>query len=61
MTEPLSLVLIDFDVSLDVAGVLVLFIAIFDSIRDCLPQGPLAAYVLLDIVRCSGWDLFPQL
>ena len=56
-----GMVLIDFDISLDITGVLVLVIAIFERVGDGFAQCPLATDVLLEVILCGGWDLFPEL
>ena len=55
------MVLIDFDISLDITGVLVLVIAIFERVSDSFSQRPLATDVWLEVVLSGGWDLFSEL
>ena len=56
-----GMVLIDFDISLDITSVLVLVIAIFERVSDGFSQRPLAPDVWLEVVLSSGWDLFSEL
>ena len=61
MGLPFGVVLIDFDISLDIASVLVLVIAIFERVGYSFSQRPLASDMRLKIVLSSGWDLFSEL
>ena len=56
-----SMVLIDFDISLDIASVLVLVITIFERVSDGFSQRPLATDVWLEVILSSGWNLLSEL
>ena len=61
MGLPFGVVLIDFDISLNIASVLVLVIATFERVGDSFSQRPLASDMRLKVVLSSGWDLFSEL
>ena len=61
MGLPFGVVLIDFDISLDIASVLVLVIATFERVSYSFSQRPLASDMRLKVVLGSGWDLFSEL